>query len=218
MVAALDGIRGYGFELTGIAGTRCAEVGMPAAVTSAYLAKLQEPGCHLGSQRRQDFEKSRRTNPDLIELPLPCQVSSGPGSPASSQVAMPAVLSGSSRDGPQSTTSSGTRRARTRLQRRHTTSFELPSLADTSASSRLLDQNHSVYLRIMAVRGAARLEPCRESDPACDYLMTPMSSASSGGLPVMSLVRVQNFAVSLTASAAATARAWSRPLAMLATG
>ena len=29
--AALDGIRGYGFELTGIAGTRCADVGMPVA-------------------------------------------------------------------------------------------------------------------------------------------------------------------------------------------
>ncbi len=30
MVAALDGIRGTGFELTETAGTPCAEAGMPA--------------------------------------------------------------------------------------------------------------------------------------------------------------------------------------------
>jgi hypothetical protein len=75
---------------------------------------------------------------------------------------MPAVLSGSSRDGPQSTTSSGTRQARTRLQRRHTTYFELPSFADTSASCRLLDQNHSVYLPdhgpSVGLHGSSRVE------------------------------------------------------------
>jgi hypothetical protein len=40
-----------------------------------------------------------------------------PGSRATRQVTMPAVLSGSDRDNPQSTTSSGTRRARSRLRR-----------------------------------------------------------------------------------------------------
>jgi hypothetical protein len=40
-----------------------------------------------------------------------------PGSRVSSQVVVPALLSGSGRDNPQSTTSSGTQRARSRLRR-----------------------------------------------------------------------------------------------------
>jgi hypothetical protein len=50
------------------------------------------------------------------------------GPPASSQVAILAVLSGSSRDNPRSTTSSGTRRARSRLRRPPLRSSELHDL------------------------------------------------------------------------------------------
>jgi hypothetical protein len=62
---------------------------------------------------------------DLNLGPLPYQVPPRPRPRASSQVAMPAVLSGSDRDNPRSTTSSGTRRAR-RLRS--------PTAAGTSAS------------------------------------------------------------------------------------
>jgi len=63
------------------------------------------------------------------------------GSRATRQVAMPAVLSASDRDNPQSTTSSGTPRARSRLRRRQTTSFGWLGLNHWSLDR----QDHSVY-------------------------------------------------------------------------
>jgi hypothetical protein len=72
--------------------------GLTLAVRSAGLTGFQRSGIITG---------------DLFRVRSPSRA----GSRASSQVAMPAVLSRSGRDNPQLTTSSGTWRARSRLRR-----------------------------------------------------------------------------------------------------
>jgi len=88
------------------------------------------------------------------------------GSFASSLVAVPAVLSGSGRDNPRSTTSSGTRRARSRLRRPPTQSREfVRSTCLYSVAAATRGQDHSAYLpdhgrwSLPTVRSSGRTYP-----------------------------------------------------------